>query len=557
MAQRRGGPRLRAIHRYLTVVGAALLLVVAAPAIAAVTTEPGGTFTDDDSSVHQPNIEAIASLGITKGCNPPVNDRFCPGDPVTRGQMAAFLVRALGLVDDGGGNSFVDVVGSVFEGDVARLAAAGITKGCNPPDNDRYCPHDPVTRAQMATFLARALSLDPIPVPPRLPQTSPDPLVLIGLDNWLYAAPTIEQQPLDPAVVDRATTELEKAAAVVTNSGRGFVYAVVPNKVAIHSGTAPVGTWSGSAAESNSVLLRAALGTVSASGLVTMWDEFSAAAGSTPQYFKHDTHWNGEGARIGSELIAAKAAPGSWDATTVSAQSATRAGDLAGLLGIEWIVGYDRYATAFPGVTPAVATEGVDIALRPVVRYQSPAAPGVWSDRTAIIHDSFGLLFRQLLGPLFEDVAFLPTFSHPVPDDVRPFVIDADQLVIEVVERNVVRDLLVAGTAGQLAAALADDYPKVAVTHVRSGDQVEFAIPAASPGEELRYLIVEADVTQAVLLRDDDDIDIGPDQGAWPNELQPDTGRYGFEVLDPAGGALQINLPQSATVTGAYVIVVE
>ena len=31
--------------------------------------------------------------GITKGCNPPANDMFCPEDYVTRGQMSAFLKR--------------------------------------------------------------------------------------------------------------------------------------------------------------------------------------------------------------------------------------------------------------------------------------------------------------------------------------------------------------------------------------------------------------------------------------------------------------------------------
>jgi hypothetical protein len=34
---------------------------------------------------------------VTLGCNPPANDKFCPDDKVTRGQMAAFLTRALGL----------------------------------------------------------------------------------------------------------------------------------------------------------------------------------------------------------------------------------------------------------------------------------------------------------------------------------------------------------------------------------------------------------------------------------------------------------------------------
>ncbi len=122
-------------------------------------TDPGGTFVDDNGSVHEANIEAVAAEGITVGCNPPDNDEFCPADPVSRGQMAAFLVRALDLVDDGGGNFFIDDDNSVFEGDIARLAAAEITLGCNPPVNDQYCPGQPVTRGQMAAFLVRALDL--------------------------------------------------------------------------------------------------------------------------------------------------------------------------------------------------------------------------------------------------------------------------------------------------------------------------------------------------------------------------------------------------------------
>ncbi len=72
--------------------------------------------------------------------------------------MAAFLVRALGLTNRGTAD-FVDDNDSIFETDIERLATAGITKGCNPPINDRYCPNDQVTRAQMAAFLVRALGL--------------------------------------------------------------------------------------------------------------------------------------------------------------------------------------------------------------------------------------------------------------------------------------------------------------------------------------------------------------------------------------------------------------
>ncbi len=121
---------------------------------------PGGTFTDDNGNVHQGMIEAIADQGVTKGCNPPVNDRYCPGSTVTRGQMAAFLVRARGLVDDGGKDWFGDDDGSIFENDINKLAASGITKGCNPPANDKYCPDSKVTREQMAAFLVRAFGYD-------------------------------------------------------------------------------------------------------------------------------------------------------------------------------------------------------------------------------------------------------------------------------------------------------------------------------------------------------------------------------------------------------------
>ena len=118
---------------------------------------PGGSFRDDDGSVHEPDIEAVAAEGITRGCNPPAGDRFCPDRPVTRGQMAAFLVRALGYVDDGGGGLFVDTVGSIFEADIDKLAVAGVTKGGDPPLNSMFCPNASVTRGQMAAFLHRAL----------------------------------------------------------------------------------------------------------------------------------------------------------------------------------------------------------------------------------------------------------------------------------------------------------------------------------------------------------------------------------------------------------------
>ncbi len=117
-------------------------------------------FTDDEGNVFENDINRLAAAGITKGCNPPDNTRYCPDDSVTRGQMAAFLNRALGeLLVPGDPVEFVDDNGSVFEANIEWLGATGVTKGCNPPANDRYCPTEPVIRAQMASFLARALRL--------------------------------------------------------------------------------------------------------------------------------------------------------------------------------------------------------------------------------------------------------------------------------------------------------------------------------------------------------------------------------------------------------------
>jgi D-alanyl-D-alanine carboxypeptidase/D-alanyl-D-alanine-endopeptidase (penicillin-binding protein 4) len=104
-----------------------------------------------------PYIERLAALGITKGCHvDPL--RYCPDDRVTRSQMASFLVRSFGL-GPAPAAGFSDTGGSAHEDAIDRLYAAGVTVGCGENYPLRYCPGQPVTRAQMATFIARALGL--------------------------------------------------------------------------------------------------------------------------------------------------------------------------------------------------------------------------------------------------------------------------------------------------------------------------------------------------------------------------------------------------------------
>ena len=109
-------------------------------------------FTDDDNSIFEDDINAIAAVGITLGKG---DGTFGPNESVTRGQMAAFLKRAFDIpasdVD-----AFTDDNGSIFEDDINAIAAAGITVGTSATE---FSPNDPVTRGQMATFLARALGI--------------------------------------------------------------------------------------------------------------------------------------------------------------------------------------------------------------------------------------------------------------------------------------------------------------------------------------------------------------------------------------------------------------
>ena len=107
-------------------------------------------FTDDNGTTFEANINRLAASGITKGCTATT---FCPTATVTRGQMAAFLDRAFALPATTT-DFFTDDNGTTFEANINRLAASGITTGCSATT---YCPTAEVTRGQMAAFLHRAL----------------------------------------------------------------------------------------------------------------------------------------------------------------------------------------------------------------------------------------------------------------------------------------------------------------------------------------------------------------------------------------------------------------
>jgi hypothetical protein len=115
------------------------------------------------------SVDTVAVSGIAAGCvgdtpGTPQNEaRFCPDDSITRAQMAVFIETSLGNPPNTcTGGVFTDVntasVGTAVCGFIEKLFADGITGGCTPT---QFCPNAPVTRAQMAAFIEKALNATP------------------------------------------------------------------------------------------------------------------------------------------------------------------------------------------------------------------------------------------------------------------------------------------------------------------------------------------------------------------------------------------------------------
>ena len=150
-----------------------------------------------------PYVEALADLGVTRGCDTdPL--RFCPDESVTRAQMASFLVRAFAL-EVAGSAGFVDTAGGTHEENIDALAAGGVTAGCDT-DPLRYCPDKAVTRAQMATFLARATGLVAIPATGSGSAGTPDVSEVVAVFDPL-TTPTLSDLDLDRLAVAVATLD--------------------------------------------------------------------------------------------------------------------------------------------------------------------------------------------------------------------------------------------------------------------------------------------------------------------------------------------------------------
>lgn len=117
---------------------------------------PPDAFPDDEGSVHEPYIDAMAAMGVISG---QADGTYVPRGAVTRGQMATFLARALpratGQPLPNTTDYFADDSSHTHELSINQVTEVGVAGGTA---DGRYEPGDPVRRDQMASFLARSLS---------------------------------------------------------------------------------------------------------------------------------------------------------------------------------------------------------------------------------------------------------------------------------------------------------------------------------------------------------------------------------------------------------------
>ncbi len=251
--------------------------------------EQAARFADvDPSAWWARHVARFAEFGVTRGCRD--GTIFCPGDTVTRAQMAVFIARAFRL-DDGPDPGFADVPSDAWHApDVARLAASGITEGCG--DGTVFCPDERTSRAQMAVFLGRATSLQTAEPSVGIDSLSP-PVVQGGFEVTItFSAPVTGFELDDVGVVNGTATHLSGDGAdyraTIEPAADGTVVVRVPESSARAVGGAP------NASSGTFVRTRAQDSGTTIVGIDT-WDRSAVLASHQEEFEREEPDWGYRG----------------------------------------------------------------------------------------------------------------------------------------------------------------------------------------------------------------------------------------------------------------------
>ncbi|MGQ0848422.1 MAG: peptidoglycan DD-metalloendopeptidase family protein [Actinomycetota bacterium] len=112
-------------------------------------------YDDDNGSIYEEAANAVTAVGIGFPCG---ERAFCEDQPLLREEMAELLSRTFSVAPSST-DWFHDDDGSQFEAAINAIRAAGISIGCDPADPGHFCPDRLLTRGEMATFFVRAMGL--------------------------------------------------------------------------------------------------------------------------------------------------------------------------------------------------------------------------------------------------------------------------------------------------------------------------------------------------------------------------------------------------------------
>ena len=315
---------------------------------------------------------------------------------------------------------------------------------------------------------------------------SPSEDVTLGENGWLYYTFSLTRPCLSTGDVERFADAVARAQRVVEATGRKLIVAIAPDKAAIIPDFLPD-------RETCVHEVAEALQDLDGSGILVMvWDEMRRArANDRPIYFRLDTHWTNEGAGVMAEAIVEELHPGGWNEDAVRVvDTVDHEGDLTVLLGLPDTEPTEELESLLPGtvlqreIRTLQTVTGADHEGVVAVDFSIDGGPPL-SERTLVLHDSYGWALTPMLAGYFEEATFIaesdPAAGHLVYD-----LDQAETIIFELVQRSVHELILDKDLAAGFVSAYADDLPVSEQGTRVTGERLEFA---ATVGDT--YVVVE------------------------------------------------------------------
>ncbi len=260
-----------------------------------------------------------------------------------------------------------------------------------------------------------------------------------GSDGWLFYHPSLRRLCTENLTVEGGLEVLDRFASQLDTSGRGFVYALAPEKSSVYpeylaDRSLDDGECAFEARDRLTEQLEARSFGVDLYGPLLE----RKAAQPEPIYHPRDTHWTMEGGAIYVERLIEALEPGLWnDAELVETGQQDIVPDLTRLLGLPQTEQETAFAVRRSGVeTTENAPQPVEQVEFPIRNFTSTSSGAALVEgRTLLVYDSFTLPVIDLLAPFFADVTFVHWNALGIAD-VAALVEASDRVVIEGAERE-------------------------------------------------------------------------------------------------------------------------